>query len=525
MSAIRTPPASAFGVLGLVRMVRAGVDLQLAQLGRGELVLGEHALHRLAQHLLRAPVELLAERALAQPARVAGVVVVDLLVELLAGDVDLLGVHDDHEVARVDVRRVGRLALAAQHVRDLRREPAERLGLGVDHVPVALDLARLGGVRLHQRPELYWRMRRRRANDNPARSHAPDATFPHARRDGGRAPDGRATATRSPSPRWSTRAAPPRARSARGWPSRRPARWSGRSPAAASSPTSTCAPRRCSRGGPPQLLQYGISDDDAFDVGLPCGGEIEVFVQMLDPEELDRIDAAVQTRRAAVGHDHPERRRRRRQGVRRGRGPLERRPHRRDDVRRALRARRRSSMIFGAVDTGQALCRMAKQVGFTTIVSDARAKFATPERLPDADEIIVGWPAMAYDAPRARRRHLRRRPDARPALRRARAGPGAALRRAVHRRARQPACAGHAPRAPAERGLHRRRDRAHPRAARPRHRRGHPGRDRGLDPGRDPGRQVGARRRPALAEERAHHRSRLDAALPQHWGLTPLLHG
>ena len=140
-----------------MRVVGAGVDLELVEVDRGELVLGEHALHGLAQHLLRPAVELLAERALAEPAGIAGVVVVDLLVELLAGDVDLLGVHDDHEVARVDVRRVGGLALAAQHARDLRGEPAERLGLGVDHVPVARDLARLGGVRLHQRPELYWR--------------------------------------------------------------------------------------------------------------------------------------------------------------------------------------------------------------------------------------------------------------------------------------------------------------------------------------------------------------------------------
>jgi xanthine dehydrogenase accessory factor len=54
-------------------------------------------------------------------------------------------------------------------------------------------------------------------------------------------------------------------------------------------------------------------------------------------------------------------------------------------------------MIFGAVDTAQGLCRMARQVGFRTIVSDARGKFATRERLPDADDIVVGWPAMAYD--------------------------------------------------------------------------------------------------------------------------------
>ena len=54
-------------------------------------------------------------------------------------------------------------------------------------------------------------------------------------------------------------------------------------------------------------------------------------------------------------------------------------------------------MIFGAVDTAQEMCKLARQLGFQTIVSDARSKFATAERLPDADQIVVGWPAMAWD--------------------------------------------------------------------------------------------------------------------------------
>jgi xanthine dehydrogenase accessory factor len=49
-------------------------------------------------------------------------------------------------------------------------------------------------------------------------------------------------------------------------------------------------------------------------------------------------------------------------------------------------------LVFGAVDTAEALCRAAKQIGWRTIVSDARGKFATPERLPSADELVVGWP-------------------------------------------------------------------------------------------------------------------------------------
>src|SRR5438046_8444269 len=50
------------------------------------------------------------------------VLVVHLLLELLARDRDLLGVHDDDEVARVDVRRVDRLRLAPQALGDLGRE-------------------------------------------------------------------------------------------------------------------------------------------------------------------------------------------------------------------------------------------------------------------------------------------------------------------------------------------------------------------------------------------------------------------
>lgn len=49
-------------------------------------------------------------------------------------------------------------------------------------------------------------------------------------------------------------------------------------------------------------------------------------------------------------------------------------------------------LIFGAVHVAQPLSRFARALGFEVIVSDARAKLATPERFPDADRIIQGWP-------------------------------------------------------------------------------------------------------------------------------------
>jgi xanthine dehydrogenase accessory factor len=53
--------------------------------------------------------------------------------------------------------------------------------------------------------------------------------------------------------------------------------------------------------------------------------------------------------------------------------------------------------VYGAVDTSEALCRGAKLLGWTAIVADARAKFATPERIPSADELIIEWPEEALD--------------------------------------------------------------------------------------------------------------------------------
>jgi len=52
-------------------------------------------------------------------------------------------------------------------------------------------------------------------------------------------------------------------------------------------------------------------------------------------------------------------------------------------------------LVYGAIDTAEALCRGAKLLGWTAIVADARARFATRERIPSADELLVAWPDEA----------------------------------------------------------------------------------------------------------------------------------
>lgn len=124
-------------------------------------------------------------------------------------------------------------------------------------------------------------------------------------------------------------------------------------------------------GAAPRLLSYGISDEQAWSVGLPCGGEIDVFVEAVPLVELadiaERIERGERFTRTTVIDDA-------------GATFVE-------DYGPPPRL-----LIFGAVDTAEALSAAAKQLGWLTIVADARGKFATAERMPSADELLVEWP-------------------------------------------------------------------------------------------------------------------------------------
>jgi xanthine dehydrogenase accessory factor len=147
-------------------------------------------------------------------------------------------------------------------------------------------------------------------------------------------------------------------------------------------------------GGEPRLVTYGITDDMAFGVGLPCGGEIDVFVEEL--AEAGRPDV---TLTVVAGEGVGERlqdpelelaaRRRGRSHVL----ELEDRTVFADVAAPPTRL-----FVYGAVDTAEALCRAGKLLGWRTVVADARATFATPERIPSADELLVLWPDEALAA-------------------------------------------------------------------------------------------------------------------------------
>lgn len=188
----------------------------------------------------------------------------------------------------------------------------------------------------------------------------------------------------------------------------------------------------------PRLCTFGVSDEEAFSVGLTCGGTIRIFVEpleMVGPFGLvrDRLRAgnpvALATVVDLVSDDGPVEgdlpRLGAKIGVRPGAEPLGSlgASHLDQvvirDVRGALDtghsvarhygprgeagrtditvfievfAPARRMLIFGAVDFTAALVRMVKVLGYHVTVCDARPAFATQARFPEADEVVVDWP-------------------------------------------------------------------------------------------------------------------------------------
>ena len=180
------------------------------------------------------------------------------------------------------------------------------------------------------------------------------------------------------------------------------------------------------------LQRYGVSDDDAFAVGLTCGGIIDVFVEPVDASVYAQLPAVVTSVRAhepvavATVVDGPgnvgahlavwadvDRPAEGGLGSRRLDDAVA------DDVRGMLDhgttgllrigpdgERRQDELtvfvqsfappprmlVFGAIDFAAAVARVGKFLGYRVTVCDARPVFATAKRFPEADEVVVEWP-------------------------------------------------------------------------------------------------------------------------------------
>jgi xanthine dehydrogenase accessory factor len=136
-------------------------------------------------------------------------------------------------------------------------------------------------------------------------------------------------------------------------------------------------------GEQPELVSYGISDDEAWAVGLPCGGEIDVFVERFSgAPALDLGTSYVVVAGTGVGE--------RWQDDARSRTGLREEGSRSIFVEAVAPPPR--LVAFGAGDIAEALCALARPLGWRTVVVDPRAGLATPERVPSADELMVAWP-------------------------------------------------------------------------------------------------------------------------------------
>lgn len=173
-------------------------------------------------------------------------------------------------------------------------------------------------------------------------------------------------------------------------------------------------------GGPPRVLHYGITEDMIWDVGLACGGVIDVFSRRLDPALVDALKGCLEARRPAVlatviaGDGLGDVRLVTRDGVIFGppspalaaaaqktlaaateMGRIHTLPSGSDVFLEPYRPAP-LLVILGAVHVAIPLTCFARELGFYVVVADPRAKFANRERFPEANEVWVEWPDETF---------------------------------------------------------------------------------------------------------------------------------
>ncbi len=131
------------------------------------------------------------------------------------------------------------------------------------------------------------------------------------------------------------------------------------------------------------VVSYGIEDEEAWTVGLPCGGEIDVFLEPFAGSPTHERGASyVVVEGEGVGE--------RWEAAERSRTEL------REEEGRTVFVEAIGPpprlVAVGAGDIAEALCALARPLGWRTVVVDPRAGLATRERVPSADEIVVAWP-------------------------------------------------------------------------------------------------------------------------------------
>lgn len=144
------------------------------------------------------------------------------------------------------------------------------------------------------------------------------------------------------------------------------------------------------KSGQPKLAAFGVADDLAFEVGLACGGHIEVYIQRLDDSHRAALDAVAAEREGRLVTDLDTGATTFELGA--GETAV---PERRGGVFFEPVLTPAQMVIVGAIHIAIPLHRLAKVMGYRVTVVDARSQFATRERFPEADEVIRAWPDEA----------------------------------------------------------------------------------------------------------------------------------